>query len=203
MQNPPSPSCSDQVSVNDSNRSDTTIIQSHIDLKSWQARFPSVDEVRPHRCPKCGAPSRPVGAPIVIHGHGLRDRQVRGPSAPDAPPTMVVIMARRYLCTACGTVPVVVPREVRARRLYSVSAMALALALWGLVKMPSRVVRERVNPARIVAEPTLGWVTVCTAARASFTDIAASGARAISVAAASLESTRAAFLCRSISVLCR
>lgn len=144
----------------DPTRSNTTITQSHIDIKSWIARLPSVDEARPARCPKCGTPSCPIGAPIVIQGHGTRDRQVLGPSTPDAPPAMIIIAVRRYRCSACGTVPVVVPREVRARRLYSASAMALALALWGLEKMPSSAVRERVNPARFVAEPHLGWVTV-------------------------------------------
>lgn len=73
---------------------------------------------------------------------------------------MVLILARRYLCTKCGTVPVVVPREVRAKRLYSASAIGFGLALWGLMKMSARAVRERVNPAKFVAEPTLGWATV-------------------------------------------
>jgi hypothetical protein len=73
---------------------------------------------------------------------------------------MVVIVTRRYLCTACGTVPVVVPREVRAKRLYTASAMALALALWGHVKMSAKVVRERVNPAKITGDCILGWATL-------------------------------------------
>jgi hypothetical protein len=62
---------------------------------------------------------------------------------------MVVILARRYLCTKCGTVPVVVPREVRAKRLYSASAIGFGLALWGLMKMKATVVRQRINPAKI------------------------------------------------------
>lgn len=73
---------------------------------------------------------------------------------------MVIITVRRYLCTKCGTVPVVVPREVRAKRLYSAAAIGFGLALWGLMKMAAKAVRERVNPAKFVAEPNLGWATV-------------------------------------------
>jgi transposase len=148
------------VSLSEQTRSTTTIIQSHIDIKRWLERLPTVDEVRPARCPKCGAPSCPVGAPIVIHGHGLRDRQVRGPSAPDAPPAMIDISVRRYFCTACKTVPVVVPCEVRARRLYSASAIGLGLALWGIMKMSAMAVRKRVNPAKIFGDSIFGWATL-------------------------------------------
>lgn len=95
----------------------------------------------------------------MIHGHGLRERQVRGPSAPDAPPATIGIFVRRYLCTACGAVPVVVPREVRAKRLYSASAIGFGLALWGLMNLKATEVRQSINPAKIfgVADD---WVTL-------------------------------------------
>jgi len=100
-----------------------------------------------------------MGAPLGLHGHGTRERQVLGPSEPKARPTMVLIQARRYLCTACGAVPVVVPREVRAKRLYSAAAIGFGLALWGLMKMKATDVRQRINPAKVfgVADD---WATV-------------------------------------------
>jgi hypothetical protein len=73
---------------------------------------------------------------------------------------MVLILVRRYLCTACGTVPVVVPREVRAKRLYSASAIGFGLALWGLMKMNAMAVRQRVNPARLLGDSIFGWATL-------------------------------------------
>src|SRR5215213_1254852 len=115
------------------NRSGASVVQSALDLKSWQERPPTVDEARPASCPGCGAASCPVGSPRKLQGHGTRDRQVRGPGGPGQAPTTVVLRVRRYRCVRCGAVIVVVPREVRARRLYSVAAIGFALALWGLV----------------------------------------------------------------------
>lgn len=75
--------------------------------------------------------------------------------------------ARRYRCVPCGAVIVVVPREVRARRLYSVAAIGLALALWGLVGATAAQVRERISPATILGETAVGgWATLRRWARA-------------------------------------
>jgi hypothetical protein len=71
---------------------------------------------------------------------------------------MVLIKVRRYECQQCGAVLTVVPREVRARRLYSASAIGLSLALWGLVHMSASAVRQRVNPAKKVGDTAIsGW----------------------------------------------
>lgn len=72
---------------------------------------------------------------------------------------MVLIRVRRYLCTACGTVPVVVPREVRAKRLYSAAAIGFGLALWGLMKLKATDVRQRINPTKIVGVAD-DWATL-------------------------------------------
>jgi hypothetical protein len=96
----------------------------------------------------------------VLEGHGTRERQALGPMTYNAAPTMVVIVARRYRCNACRAVSVVVPREVRAKRLYIASAMALALALWGHAKMSAKAVREHVNPAKITGNCSIGWATL-------------------------------------------
>ncbi len=102
-----------------------------------------------------------------MHGHGTRTRQVRGPSGPGRPAVTVEILARRYRCILCRAVIVVVPREIRARRLYSAAAIGLALALWGLAGKTSTEVRRLISPASIVGETAAtGWVTLRRWARA-------------------------------------
>jgi hypothetical protein len=143
------------------NRSGDSVIQSAIDIKAWQQNPPTVEQARPASCAQCGAASCPVGCPLQLHGHGTRERQVRGPSAPDKPPVLVLIMARRYRCVVCGAVPIVVPREVVGRRQYSASAIGLALALWGLLLLSTREVRRRCSPATLVGDAAAtGWITV-------------------------------------------
>src|SRR5687768_17558971 len=105
-------------------RSSARIIYSDQDLKRWIDGVPSAEAARPARCPACSAPSRPVGAAVVLVGHGLRDRQVRGPLEPAGPPTEITIQVRRYRCRACRAIVVVVPRGVAHARLFSLCAIA-------------------------------------------------------------------------------
>ena len=73
----------------------------------------------------------------------------------------VELRVRRYRCVPCGLVSTVVPQEILARRLYSASAIGLALALWGLVQATAVQVRQRVSPATIVgATAARGWTTL-------------------------------------------
>ena len=92
---------------------------------------------------------------------------MRGPSGPDEPAALIGIVVRRYRCTRCRAVTVVVPQELRARRLYSAAAIGLALALWGLVGVTSAEVRRRVSPIPGVG-PTaaMGWASLRRWARA-------------------------------------
>src|SRR5690348_13799716 len=113
-------------------QSPPTIIQSTLPIKSWIERTPSVDEARPPQCPFCEAVSRPVGEPLGLHGHGLRERQLRGPLGPEQEPQMCVVRVRRYLCRRCGATLTVVPQGVLPRRLFSAAAIGLALCLWGI-----------------------------------------------------------------------
>jgi len=83
---------------------------------------------------------------LGLHGHGVRTRQLRGPPAPDAPPETRVLVLRRFRCVACGGTCTVAPREVIARRLFSLCAIALAFALWGLARLPAPAVRAKVSP---------------------------------------------------------
>jgi hypothetical protein len=149
------------------NRSGASVVQSLVDIKRWQQRPPTVAEVRPARCPGCNAASCPLGGRIQLHGHGIRERQVRGPAGPGQPPEDISLAARRYRCVLCGAVVIVVPHEVRGRRMYSVAAIGLALALWGLAQATAARVRRLVCPAKLLGPTAVtGWVTLRRWARA-------------------------------------
>jgi hypothetical protein len=142
-------------------RSNTTIVRSAIDVKSWLERPPSVDEVRPGQCPKCAAASRPVGRGLQIWGHGLRDRQQRGPLEPLGDPVEITIRVRRYVCRLCTAVLVVVPLGVIAGRLFCAAAIGLAVALFGVAKLPMGEVRRRVSPWQHVGTSAEGsWLSL-------------------------------------------
>ena len=86
-------------------------MRSSIGIKSWIAKIPSVDEVRPAHCAGCGAASRPVGDRLVLHGHGLLERQVRGVvSLGRAPRRDRAPGARVTHVSCCRAVMTVVPR---------------------------------------------------------------------------------------------
>ena len=115
----------------------------------------------------CSAPSRPVGAPLGLHGHGLRERQLCGPPDADSTPTWLVIKCRRYLCTSCGAVLTVVPRGVAPRRHYGHAAIAMALTLWAIAGEPVADIRRRICARRISAESPTRWPTLSRWARAA------------------------------------
>jgi hypothetical protein len=151
-------------------RSDIRFVQVALDVKGWIARPPTVDEVRPGRCPACSAPSRPLGGAVGLHGHGLRERHQWGPLEFGGAPALITILVRRYLCRSCGAVAVVGPRGLVRRRLYSGGAIALSLAVFGVAGLAPSEVRRQVSPLRIVG-PTAaaGWVSLrrwCRAVRA-------------------------------------
>lgn len=119
--------------------------------------MPTVSEARPRRCTCCGVASRPTGELLAVHGHGVRARQVRGPPMVHAEATLVVIEARRYECQECGAVMMVVPREILPRMLFAASAIAMALALYGIERRSTRAIRAEVSPLREVGTPEGGW----------------------------------------------
>lgn len=142
-------------------RAPRSILRSDVDIKRWQQSPPSVDAVRPGRCPACGGAGRPAGVPCVLHGHGQRERQFRGPTSPGASPKIVVLRVRRYRCQRCHAVVTVAPRETTAGRLYTVSAIAWALALFGVARLPERDVRGSTSPWRIVGDAaSRRWVSL-------------------------------------------
>lgn len=142
-------------------RSKTGIIQSVIDVKSWLARLPTVDEVRPAHCVLCDVASRCPGEALMLWGHGLRERLLRGPLTPDGVPQDLVVQARRFRCRACHGVLLVVPRGVVAGRRYAAAVIAWALALFGVVGLSPAEVRRRCSPDEVVGYTAAGrWVTL-------------------------------------------
>ena len=93
-----------------------------------------------------------MGGTVVLHGHGLRDRQIRGVEAPFEPPRLQVVRARRYACQRCGAVILVVPAAVGRRRLFDLATIAFALARWLEDGVASRAVRAEVSPLRFVGD---------------------------------------------------
>lgn len=126
-------------------KNSSVIVHRELDVKDWLQRPPTVEAARPRSCADCGAAGRPVGGPVVLHGHGLRDRQVRGPLTVGGATTETVIGCRRYRCTWCGAVATVVPRGIEPRRHYGRAAICLALALWSLAGWKTIAVRRRLS----------------------------------------------------------
>ncbi len=74
---------------------------------------------------------------------------------------MTVVKVRRYRCTACDAAVTVGPSEAVAGRLYTASAIALALALYGLHHLTSAAVRALVSPMRAVGASSMArWLTL-------------------------------------------
>lgn len=134
------------------------VVHSALESKFWKQVLPAPEEVRPAQCPGCQAAAREPGRPLAIVGHGLRDRQQRGPATATAPPSIEVVPVRRYRCLRCGAVLTVVPRDVEPRRHYSRPAIALALARLGLWGERTEAIRRAVCawPATFDA----GWSTL-------------------------------------------
>lgn len=131
-----------------------------VGVKLWLAAMPGVDLLRPSACPVCGRAGCPPGASLGIIGHGSRERQFLGPPGPGQLPKMVLLLVRRYLCQ-CGAVLTVVPCETIPGRLYTSSAIAWALALFGVQKLCAAEVRRQTSPWTIIGQVALtGWTTL-------------------------------------------
>lgn len=102
-----------------------------------------------------------------MQGHGLRERQVWGPPEPDGSPALRVVRVRRYRCIRCRAVSTVAPAEVLTKRLYSASAIAWSLALFGLAMLSPAAVRQLVSPMRVVGDTSAArWLTLLRWCRA-------------------------------------
>lgn len=135
------------------------IVYSAIDVKNWAEKTPTVDQARPGCCSRCGAAGRPAGGPLVIVGHGLRERHVRGPATATGAPVIRTLVVRRYRCRRCSGLTTVLPRGLCARRHYSASAIGLSLCLFGVRRLTIGETRRRVCPWRAGFE-TDRWTTL-------------------------------------------
>jgi hypothetical protein len=99
-----------------------------LDVNSWQLLPPSVGAARLACCPACNAPAV-VDGRIILHGHGLRRRVLRGPLEPGGEPCEIEVFVRRYQCQRCKAVTTVGPRGLTSRR-YLTMVIVLALWLW-------------------------------------------------------------------------
>lgn len=128
-----------------------------VGIKAWIAKTPCVDEVRPAHCAGCGAASRPVGSGVVLHGHGLLLRQMRGVLAVGEPPGVFALWVRRYACQVCKAIMTVVPAGMLARRQYSGPSIALALHLWLAAGLSDRCVRAQICAWQVRGRSARGW----------------------------------------------
>ena len=136
-------------------------VRSTVAVKSWLLEMPSVAAVRPTCCPACKAASTPVGGRVVVQGHGKRERQAWGPSAPRLAPVIQVVSLRRYRCIACRALTTVGPSETLTRRLYTASAVGWALALFGLLMTTPTAIRQMVSPLRVWGTSSVSrWQTL-------------------------------------------
>lgn len=142
-------------------RSIRGIVRAVIDVKSWIENPPSVDQVRPACCPACAVPSRPIGSGLLLHGHGLRSRQLWGPPQPHATSEIRLFNGRRHQCQRCGAVTMVLPTEALTKRLYSAASIAWTLALFGIALLSPVEIRRLVSPQRIWGfAAARGWATI-------------------------------------------
>lgn len=111
---------------------------------------PSVAAARPGICPRCGTGCGTAGS-LRIVGHGVRVRYII-----DICLREVRFELRRYRCRVCRAVLTVGPSDLLPYRHYTIGAIALALVLWSLLKMPARKVRTLVSPARTIGDGSLG-----------------------------------------------
>jgi len=123
-------------------RSNKGIVHSDIDVKTWLLGLPTAEQARPACCPHCGRAGHALGQVVGLVGHGVRERQLRGPIEPWAPSTTVVLRVRRYRCRWCGHTVTVLPRGVVARRHYGGYAIASAFWQYGVKQRSIERTRE-------------------------------------------------------------
>lgn len=103
----------------------------------------------------------------MLHGHGVREREILGPRAPGQAAEVLLIKLRRYLCLGCLAIITVAPRAVMRCRRFSAAAIGLALALWSAMRLSAAEVRQKVSPHPARGfDAVLGWASLRRWARA-------------------------------------
>jgi hypothetical protein len=106
-------------------------------LCARDAGAPSVEELRPRFCTRCGQLAR-EGARVWVQGHGCYSRQVRGLRA-----GWMVIWVRRYLCRACGHTMSRLPDWLHPWRWYAAAVIGEALYRHLIVRETARAIGAR------------------------------------------------------------
>ena len=84
-----------------------------------------------------------------------------GPTEALGKAAALTVACRRFRCVPCGAVVLVVPRAMLRRRWYSASAIALALALFGIERASPPEIRRRVSPFGKVGDRAVtGWAAL-------------------------------------------
>ncbi len=97
---------------------------------------------------------------MVIVGHGVVERQVRGPATAHGPPEQALLTLRRYRCRACTAVLIVGPRGLILRRWYSAGAISVALAAFAAGETGAEA-RARTSPVATVGGSAVDrWMTL-------------------------------------------
>lgn len=91
-------------------------------LPTGSYALPSIDAVRPVRCPSCGVGPRIQGA-LNLWGHGVRWRTV---VVLGERPRIASAWVRRFLCRSCGATCSVAPPGVPPRYLYVLATILMA-----------------------------------------------------------------------------
>jgi hypothetical protein len=96
----------------------------------------------------------------VLVGHGLIERQLRGPASASSEPKQETLTLRRYRCRACKAVLVVGPRGLLRGRWYSAASIALALAMYARGETAA-LVRARTSPWTLIGVAAAErWMTL-------------------------------------------
>jgi hypothetical protein len=143
-------------------------VQFDHDVNFWVLAPLDAPTARPTRCPVCDAPGEQADGRVLLHGHGVRVRRLRGPVTADGETTEFEVLVRRYSCQRCRKVITVGPRGLLPRRRYTAMAIALALWLWSVWQLTDAVVRRAICP---VAETGVSrperWTTLRRWSRAA------------------------------------
>jgi hypothetical protein len=75
------------------------------------------------------------------------------------------ILARRYVCRACGAVALVMPADVARRCLYTLSVIAAALAQWSHGGWSATAVRSVFGAFLVLGAAATGWPSLVRWAR--------------------------------------
>jgi hypothetical protein len=101
-----------------------------------------------------------VGRRLVIVGHGVVERQVRGPLAAAGTPESVLIQVRRYRCRACRAILMVGPLGLVRGRWYGAGAIALALEAYARGETSVSLRRRVSTSATVGVSARERWVTL-------------------------------------------